>query len=708
MNFVTKFPRTSSGHDTIWDIVDRLTKSTHFLPMRENYKMDRLARLYLNEIVARHGVPISIISNHDNRFTSRFGQSIQEALGTCLDMSTAYHPQTDGQSECTINTLEDMLRAYVLDFRGSWDVHVLLVEILYNNSYHSSVRCAQFEALYGRKCRSPIMWPEINDRLKAALDHQKGYVDMRRKPLEFSVGDHVLLKVSPWKGVVRYGKKGKLAPRFVRPFEIIEKVGLVAYRLDFLKELNGVHDMFHVSNLKKCLANPTLQVPLEEIRVDAKLNFVEKHVEILERKFKKLKRSEVELPSSSPQVVSAAKLPILNPDEFDIWKMRIEQYFLMTDYSLWEVILNGDSLAPTRVITAEQRLARKNELKARGTLLMSLPDKHQLNYNTHKDAKTLMEAIKKRFGGNTETKKVQKTLLKQQYENLTCSSSESLDQIHYRQHKLISQLESLRVSLSQEDMNLKGQEGILEPMDLLPWDLIYPRWSVTTFTGNDTLQRSVGLLKIPEGMVHLSLKGGIFQSRLLHQIHWFPNVIEWAAMTGVFKQMRNLPTMLLWLSLLQVLLLTMRDNALVSLRQNLEEAKQERDDLKLKLEKFQTSFKNLNELLASQTNAKTGLGYNSQVFSRAMFDCDDYLLSGSDESFPPSPIYDRYQSGNGYHVVPPPYTGTFMPPKPDLVFNNAPNDVETVHTAFNVKLSPTKPDQDLSHSHRPLAPIIKD
>ncbi|GKE10316.1 putative reverse transcriptase domain-containing protein, partial [Tanacetum coccineum] len=181
--------------------------------MLEDYKMDRLARLYLNEIVARHGVPISIISNRDSHFTSRFWQSMQEALGTRLDMSKAYHPQTDGQSKRTIQTLEDMLRACVLDFRGSWDVHLPLVEFSYNNSYHSSVRCAPFEASYGRKCRSPIMWAE--DRLKAARDHQKSYADKRRKPLEFSVGDYVLLKVSPWKGMIRFGKKGKLAPRFV-------------------------------------------------------------------------------------------------------------------------------------------------------------------------------------------------------------------------------------------------------------------------------------------------------------------------------------------------------------------------------------------------------------------------------------------------------------------------------------------------------------
>ncbi|GKE60374.1 putative reverse transcriptase domain-containing protein [Tanacetum coccineum] len=292
MDFVTKLPRTSSGHDTIWVIVDRLTKSAYFLPMREDYKMDRLARLYLNEIVSIHGVPISIISDHDSRFTSRFWQSMQEALGTRLDMSTSYLPQTDGHSERTIQTLEDILRACVLDFRGSWDVHLPLVEFSYNNSYHSSLRCAPFEALYGRKCRSPIMWAGIGEGQLIGPD-LKSYADKRRKPLEFSVGDYVLLKVSPWKVVVRFGKKRKLAPKFVRPFEIIEKVGPVAYKLDLPEELDGVHDTFHVSNLKKCLADPRLKVPLDEIQVDAKLNFVEEPVEILEKEFKKLNRSRI-------------------------------------------------------------------------------------------------------------------------------------------------------------------------------------------------------------------------------------------------------------------------------------------------------------------------------------------------------------------------------------------------------------------------------
>nr|GEX56912.1 putative reverse transcriptase domain-containing protein [Tanacetum cinerariifolium] len=241
MDFVTKLPRASSGHDTIWVIVDRLTKSAHFVPMREVYKMDRLARLYLNEIVARHGVLISVISDRDSRFTSR---------------------------------------ACVLDFGGSWDVYLPLVEFSYKNSYHSSVRCAPFKALYDRKCRSPILWAEVGEgqligpELVQETSEKISRIKDRLK-----------------KGAVRFGKKGKLAPRFVGPFEIIEKAGPVAYRLDLPEELNGVYDTFHVSNLKKCLVDPTLQMPLDDIQVDDKLNIVEDLVETLEREFKKLKRS---------------------------------------------------------------------------------------------------------------------------------------------------------------------------------------------------------------------------------------------------------------------------------------------------------------------------------------------------------------------------------------------------------------------------------
>ncbi|GJY87724.1 putative reverse transcriptase domain-containing protein [Tanacetum coccineum] len=156
MDFVTKLPKTSIGHDTIWVIVDRLTKSAHFIPTRATDSMETLTRLYIKEIVSRHGVPISIISDRDSHFTSRFWQSLQNALGTQLDMSTAYHPETDGQSERTIQTLEDMLRACVIDFGKGWDKHLPLIEFSYNNSYHASIKAAPFEALYGRKCRSPV------------------------------------------------------------------------------------------------------------------------------------------------------------------------------------------------------------------------------------------------------------------------------------------------------------------------------------------------------------------------------------------------------------------------------------------------------------------------------------------------------------------------------------------------------------------------
>ncbi|GJU67679.1 putative reverse transcriptase domain-containing protein [Tanacetum coccineum] len=316
MDFITKLPRSSQGFDTIWVIVDRLTKSAHFLPIRENDPLDKLARLYLNRIVARHGIPASIICDRDGRFTSNFWRSFQKALGTDISMSTAYHPETDGQSERTIQTLEDMLRACVIDFGKGWVKHLPLAEFSYNNSYHASIKAAPYEALYGRKCRSPVCWAEVGEaqltgpeliqettekivlikqRMQAAQDRQKSYADRKRKPMEFEVGDRVMLKVSPWKGVVRFGKRGKLNPRYVGPFKVLAKVGKVAYRLELPQELSRVHHTFHVSNLKKCYADEPIVMPLEGIHVDDKLQFVEEPVEIMEREIKRLKQSRIPL-----------------------------------------------------------------------------------------------------------------------------------------------------------------------------------------------------------------------------------------------------------------------------------------------------------------------------------------------------------------------------------------------------------------------------
>ncbi|KAK9049844.1 hypothetical protein SSX86_031187 [Deinandra increscens subsp. villosa] len=314
MDLVTKLPRTARNHDAIWVIVDRLTKSAHFLPIREKTSSEKLADMYIDEIVSRHGVPVSIVSDRDTRFTSEFWQGFQEEMGSRLHLSTAYHPQTDGQSERTIQTLEDMLRACVIDFGGNWDRHLPLVEFAYNNSYHSSIGMPPFEMLYGRKCRTPICWGEVGQRelssrevvretsakidivrarLKAAQDRQKSYADKRRRPIEFKEGDYVMLKVSPWKGVIRFRKRGKLSPRFIGPFKILARVGKVAYQLELPDELSGIHNTFHVSYLRKCLADESAYVPLDDLVIDDKLNYVERPIAILDRKVKRLRNKEV-------------------------------------------------------------------------------------------------------------------------------------------------------------------------------------------------------------------------------------------------------------------------------------------------------------------------------------------------------------------------------------------------------------------------------
>ncbi|GJV17307.1 putative reverse transcriptase domain-containing protein [Tanacetum coccineum] len=265
MDFITKLLRTSSGYDTILVIVDRLTKSAHFLPMRENNPMEKLTRLYMKEVVTRIRILVLIICDRD-------------------------------------------------DFGNGWDRYLPLIEFSYNNSYHMSIKDAPFDVLYGHKCRSPICWAEVGDtqlsgpeiihettkkivqikqRIQAARDHQKRYADVRCKPLEFQEDDKVMLKVSPWKGVIRFGKWGKLNPRYIGPFKVLAKVGTVAYKLELPQQLSKVHCTFHVSNLKKSLSDEPLAILLDEIHIDDKLHFVEEPVKIMDREVKRLNQSHI-------------------------------------------------------------------------------------------------------------------------------------------------------------------------------------------------------------------------------------------------------------------------------------------------------------------------------------------------------------------------------------------------------------------------------
>uniref|UniRef100_A0A6N2LYN7 Reverse transcriptase n=1 Tax=Salix viminalis TaxID=40686 RepID=A0A6N2LYN7_SALVM len=304
MDFAMGLPRSEKGSDAIWVIVDRLTKSAHFLPVKTTYNLNQLAQLYIDEIVRLHGIPISIVSDRDPRFTFVFWKSLHKALGTKLNFSTTYHPQTDGQSERVIQILEDMLRACVLDWSGKWEKYVRLAEFAYNNSYQASIGMATYEALYGRRCRSPVHWDEVGERkllgpelvqqtaeavdkihqrLKTAQSRQKSYADRRRRDLEFEIGDYVFLRVSPMKGVLRFGKKRKLSPRYIGPFEILDRVGDKAYRLLLPSSLAGIA----LESLAKC------ETDIPNLTPD--LTYEERPVQILDSQVKQLKHKEIRL-----------------------------------------------------------------------------------------------------------------------------------------------------------------------------------------------------------------------------------------------------------------------------------------------------------------------------------------------------------------------------------------------------------------------------
>ncbi|XP_073137715.1 uncharacterized protein [Henckelia pumila] len=316
MDFVIGLPITQQRMNSLWIIVERLTKSAHFLPVRNNFSMNQYAELYIREVVRLHGVPARIVSDRDPRFTSNFWRSLHHGLGTKLAFSTAFHPQTDGQSERVIQILEDLLRVCMIDFGGNWESKLPLVEFIYNNSYQATIGMTPYEALYGRKCRTPLHWDEIGeravlgpeivqqtvdmiakirDRMLTVQSRQKSYADRRRRELEFQVGDHVFLKVSPWKGVLRFGKKGKLSPRYIGPFEILDKVGTRAYRVALPPNLEGVHNVFHISMLRKYISNPSHVIRHEPVKWTPDLSYEEIPIQILDTQVRKLRNKEIKM-----------------------------------------------------------------------------------------------------------------------------------------------------------------------------------------------------------------------------------------------------------------------------------------------------------------------------------------------------------------------------------------------------------------------------
>jgi hypothetical protein len=274
MDFIIGLPRTQDRYDSIWVIVDHLTKVAHFILVKMTYLGAKLTELYMSRIMCLHGVPKKIVSDRSSQFTSKFWGKLHESMDTKLNFSSAYHPQTNGQTERTNQILEDMLRACALKYGKSWDKSLPYAEFSYNNSYQASIEMAPYEAPYGVQCQTPLFWsqteesqvfrPEVlkdaekqvqmvHKSLKVAQSQQKSYADKRTRDLSSEIRNFIYLKVSPMRGTHRFRVKGKLAPRYVGPFKIIDYKGEVAYQLKLPPQLSEVHDVFHVSQLKKCL-----------------------------------------------------------------------------------------------------------------------------------------------------------------------------------------------------------------------------------------------------------------------------------------------------------------------------------------------------------------------------------------------------------------------------------------------------------------------
>ncbi|XP_027344923.1 uncharacterized protein LOC113857349 [Abrus precatorius] len=281
MDFVFGLPKTRNNHDTIWVIVDRLTKVAHFLPINMKYKLERLVELYVREIVRLHGVPTSVVSDRDPRFTLRFWESLQRALGTKLRLSSTYHPQTDSQTEQTIQSLEDLLRACVLEQQGTWEECLSLVEFTYNNSYHASIEMAPFKALYGRRCRTPLCWYEIKEATLCApnmVQRQTEQIKMIKEKIKVSL-------------VTRVG----IALKFIELLKVLSRIGLAVYQIALPLNLSNLHPVFHVLQLRQYVSDPSHEIDLDPVQVREDLSYDAYPVRIADHCVKQLRGKDISL-----------------------------------------------------------------------------------------------------------------------------------------------------------------------------------------------------------------------------------------------------------------------------------------------------------------------------------------------------------------------------------------------------------------------------
>nr|GEX00233.1 putative nucleotidyltransferase, ribonuclease H [Tanacetum cinerariifolium] len=629
--------------------------------------------------------------------------------------------------------------------------------------------------LFGRKCRAPICWDQVGERviegpemievtnakvavakekLKEARTRQKSYADKHRRELEFQTGDHVFLKVSPARGVRRFGIKGKLSPRFIGPFEILDRVGEVSYRLALPPQLSHVHDVFHVSLLRGYKYNPLHVILYPLYRIRTYLSYVEEPEAILDRQDRIMRKKTILfvkiLWRNHPEREATWETELCYDNPGSSRLRRFFHYAMLSIHSIYvmslypfteryaqpyffsclirqEVILNCDYPAPTRVIegvvqpvaptTAEQRLARKNELKARGTLLMDLPDKHQLKFNIHKDAKTLMEAIEKRYGGNKETKKKNKIDLEEQ------SLDDLFNSLKIYEAKVKSSSSTSTSTQNIAFVSSQNTDSTNEPVSAVA--------SISATSAKIHVSALLNVDTLSNGVIH-SFFASLSNSPQLDNddlkqidtddieeidLKWQMAMLIMRARRFIQRTGRNLgengPTSMGFdMSKVECYNCHRKGHFARKCRLPKDTRRNVLAEPQRRNIPVETSTSNA---LVSQYDGVGSYDWSFQVEEEPTNYALMAFTSSSSSSFDneiPSctKAYAtlQYHSGDGYHAVPPPYTGTFMPPKPDLVFYDASNVNETKHTAFNVKLSPTKPDNDLSHTHRPSAPIIED